>query len=145
MTNNLLQAVWDGDLARVREMIAEEPEGVNWPTVNSKVTPLFYAVKNDTRNAAEVTRILLEAGAKVNYVSDVDERGLSPGARGAWEAGPGLARRARPEQRVEHCSFLRAEHTLRTHPQRPALHRTLVHPHPHHAAWAHSAFPVPPS
>ena len=28
MTNNLLQAVWDGDLARVREMIAEEPEGV---------------------------------------------------------------------------------------------------------------------
>ena len=75
MTNNLLQAVWDGDLARVREMIAEEPEGVNWPTVNSKVTPLFYAVKNDTRNAAEVTRILLEAGANVNYVSDVDERG----------------------------------------------------------------------
>ena len=79
MTYNLLQAYWDGDLARVRELIAQEgPECVNWPTTNSKTTPLFYAVKRDSRNAAGVTRILLGSGADVNYVSDVDERGLSP-------------------------------------------------------------------
>ena len=79
MTNNLLQACWDGDLTRVRELIAQKgPECVNWPTDNSKTTPLFYAVKSDSRNAAGVARILLGSGADVNYVSDVDERGLSP-------------------------------------------------------------------
>ena len=79
MTNNLLQACWDGDLTRVRELIAQKgPECVNWPTDNSKTTPLFYAVKSDSRNAAGVARILLGSGADVNYVSDVDERGVSP-------------------------------------------------------------------
>jgi ankyrin repeat protein len=78
MSGNLVQACWEGDLATVRELIAVYPCKVNQPTVNSKTTPLHWAVKNDTRNAVEVTRLLLDAGADVNYVSDVDERGLSP-------------------------------------------------------------------
>ena len=78
MTNNLLEACWEGDLARVRELIANNPGKVNQPTVNSKTTPLHWSVKYDSQNAAEVTRLLLDAGANVNYVSDVDERGLSP-------------------------------------------------------------------
>ena len=79
MTDNLLQACWDGDLARVRELIAQDPWGkVNQPTANTKTTPLFWAVQKDSRNSAEVTRLLLDAGADVNYVSDVDERGLTP-------------------------------------------------------------------
>ena len=105
MTNNLLQACWDGDLTRVRELIAQKgPECVNWPTDNSKTTPLFYAVKSDSRNAAGVARILLGSGADVNYVSDVDERGLGldprgPGARGRvrrpLHRGVGQGRRQR--------------------------------------------------
>ena len=55
MTNNLLQAVWDGDLARVREMIAEEPEGVNWPTVNSKVNKVLVGNKSDNQSARQVS------------------------------------------------------------------------------------------
>ena len=78
MSGNLVQACWEGDLARVRELIAVYPSKVNQPTVNSKTTPLHWAVKCDSRNAAEVTRLLLDAGADVNYVSDVDERGLTP-------------------------------------------------------------------
>ena len=78
MTDNLLQACWDGDLARVRELISQDPGKVNLPTENSKITPLFYAVRHDTPNALEVTRLLLDAGADANYVSDVDERGLTP-------------------------------------------------------------------
>ena len=79
MTDNLLQACFDGDVARVRELIAQDPWGkVNQPTANTKTTPLFWAVQKDSRNSAEVTRLLLDAGADVNYVSDVDERGLTP-------------------------------------------------------------------
>ncbi len=99
MTNNLLEACWEGDLARVRELIATNPSKVNQPTVNSKTTPLHWSVKYDSQNAAEVTRLLLDAGANVNYVSDVDERGLSPllpeRAPGVDAGGPGARRRVR--------------------------------------------------
>ena len=78
MTDNLLQACFDGDVERVRELIAQDPGKVNLTTENSKTTPLHWCVQDQTQNAAEVTRIVLDAGADVNYVSPVDERGQSP-------------------------------------------------------------------